>query len=114
MQSQRGTQRPRWGLTHRDITGRKAEKGRLRDREAKTGMEIETGVRDTHRGGGRIETYRKKHKDSNQDDDSLRDRNGTETDGNGFSEKRMAAKPSQPTGIWHRGRSPSPVPLGEA
>lgn len=94
MQKQRDAQRPRWGLTYRDRPGRKAEKGRLRDREAKTRMETETGVRDIYRGRGRIETYREKHKDSNEDKELLRDRNGTETDGNGFSEKRTGAKAS--------------------
>lgn len=57
-------------------------------------METETGVRDIHRGGDRIETLREKHKDSNQDKDLLRDRNGTETDGNGLSERRVGAKTS--------------------
>lgn len=57
-------------------------------------METETGVRDIHRGGDRIEILREKHKDSNQDKDLLRDRNGTETDGNGLSDRRVGAKTS--------------------
>ena len=64
----------------------------MENRETKTGMETATGVRNIHR-KKKKETYTEKHGIGTRTK-LFRERNGTETNGNGFSEKRMGAETS--------------------